>query len=116
MEHRWGYAPHSVAAGQYTGTGVPALLDCRLKLQATVPGDVIACSAKTIHGQTATGFRGRGDFRRLVLRFTGDDARYCLRRGEARDVIPGPHHPCSLQPGEAMRCDRFPQVWLRPDQ
>eukprot|EP00802_Teleaulax_amphioxeia_P021749 Tamp_22128.p1 GENE.Tamp_22128~~Tamp_22128.p1 ORF type:complete len:316 (+),score=59.05 Tamp_22128:129-950(+) len=52
-------------------------------------------------------------FRRLALRFTGDDARYTERSGEAKDVIPSKFFPCSLAPGDALECERFPLVWTR---
>ncbi len=100
------------------------------------PGDVIVFSAMTVHGQrptvaaaaaeeaaaatagklkrrrpaTTAAFR---QFRRLATRFTGDDARFKRRSGEAADVIPSTHFPCDLEEGDEMECERFPRVWSR---
>lgn len=96
-----------------------------LSWEDTMPGDVIVFSAMTVHGQlqqpNAHQEPGRasrsGDdgnqFRRLATRWTGDDARYVLRDGEARDVMPSSHFPCALSEGDEMECDRFPLVWSR---
>lgn len=115
--HRWGlFAPRHFATGQaYGGTGLahlPSLGGERRLAWATEPGDVIVFSGMTVHGQEDAK-RVRGEFRRLSLRFTGDDARFCRREGEAADVVPSRHHPCSLQPGDPMPCARFPTVWRR---
>jgi len=81
------------------------------------PGDVLVFYGKVIHGQDPSSSTQTapplGQFRRLALRFTGDDARYCVRSGEAKDVIPSKFHPCGLKDGDRMRCDRFPRVWKR---
>eukprot|EP00747_Dinoflagellata_sp_TGD_P093757 gnl/TRDRNA2_/TRDRNA2_165870_c0_seq2.p2 gnl/TRDRNA2_/TRDRNA2_165870_c0~~gnl/TRDRNA2_/TRDRNA2_165870_c0_seq2.p2 ORF type:complete len:144 (-),score=10.49 gnl/TRDRNA2_/TRDRNA2_165870_c0_seq2:141-572(-) len=118
--HLWGqFAPRHFSSGDtYADTGMPPLPadfeSNRLLAWATEPGDAIAFSSLTVHGQQGGG-KLRGELRRLAVRFTGDDARYCLREGEARDVVPSRFHPCSLQPGDPMRCKRFPRVWIRPD-
>ena len=141
--HTWReHSPFHFATGKpYVGTGLPPLpdIDGRLNdgtLQSLCwdvqPGDAIAFSAMTVHGQMAPeahaagsgGGRGEegGDaspeaarphrlFRRLALRFTGDNARYIQRNGEAKDVIPSKFYPCSLAPGDALECERFPLVW-----
>ena len=54
-------------------------------------------------------------FRRIAMRFTGDDARYFPRKGEAADVVPSVHFPCDLEAGDEMECARFPLVWTRWD-
>jgi hypothetical protein len=54
-------------------------------------------------------------FRRFATRFTGDDARYFPRKGEAADVVPSTQFPCDLEAGDEMECERFPLVWTRWD-
>lgn len=115
--HRWGeFSPRHFATGSnYEGTGLPACpeLEGHPRLAwATEPGDVVVFSGLTFHGQEDAK-QVRGEFRRLSIRWTGDDARYCERTGEAANVIPSRHHPCGLKPGDALRCARFPRVWLR---
>jgi ectoine hydroxylase-related dioxygenase (phytanoyl-CoA dioxygenase family) len=108
------------------------------------PGDAIVFSAMVVHGQdarlaaaqravagsgaaaaAATAAAAEGAegapplgaaaaFRRLATRFTGDDARYRLRDGEARNVVPSEHFPCGLAEGARMECARFPLVWTAP--
>jgi len=116
--NRWGmFSPRHFATGKsYEGTGMPAVpsLDGHERLAwSTEPGDVIVFAGMTFHGQEDAR-RVQGQFRRLSVRYTGDDARFCRRSGEAADVIPSKYHPCDLQPGDPMRCARFPQVWQRP--
>jgi hypothetical protein len=96
------------------------------------PGDCIVFSALAVHGQqpaeqegelgSGGGSEGAPDrarapddrpFRRIATRWTGDDARYRMRDGEAKDVIPSPFFSCSLAPGDPMPCARFPIVWQR---
>jgi hypothetical protein len=130
--HRWcEHSPFHFATGkQYAGTGQKALPDIEAGLRDgslrslqwdTRPGDAIVFSAMTVHGQSP--LHGGGSylrageqtrrFRRVAFRFTGDDARYMVRDGEARDVIPSKTFPCTLSPGDKMECARFPQVWTR---
>ena len=52
-------------------------------------------------------------FRRLATRFTGDDARFKLRSGEASEVIPSRHYPAELEEGDEMECERHPLIWTR---
>ena len=100
------------------------------------PGDAVVFSAMAVHGQDARlaaaqrAAAGSGvaaaaaegapplgaaaAFRRLATRFTGDDARYRLRDGEARNVVPSEHFPCGLAEGARMECARFPLVWTAP--
>ena len=67
-----------------------------------------------VHGQRSEDIHKPkpGDrFRRLATRWTGDDVRYLLREGEARDVVPSRFYPCDLEAGDKMQCDRFPLIW-----
>jgi hypothetical protein len=131
--HRWQeHSPFHFASGAaYKGTEMPALPDIDagvidgtihlLKWDDVRPGDALVFSAMTVHGQARAVPGGRtrqplSSFSRLATRFTGDDARYVLRRGEARDVVPSRHFPCSLSPGDEMECSRFPKVWQRGDK
>jgi hypothetical protein len=87
-----------------------------LKWDDVRPGDALVFSAMTVHGQTKAApgqCQQQAAFRRLATRFTGDDARYIHRRGEALDVIPSRHFPCTLAPGDRMECARFPLVWTK---
>ena len=137
--HRWPeHAPFHFASGrQYAGTGLPPLPDIGEGVRAgklrvlswpdCAPGDALVFSAMTVHGQdpalaaaqrvpgpcAAAGVGSK--FRRIAARFTGDDAQYRLRNGEARDVVPSTHYPCSLQEGAPMECARFPLVWTRDE-
>jgi len=136
--HGWPeYSPFHFATGlQYAGTGMPPLPDIaegvregRFQLLSwpdAMPGDVIVFSAMTVHGQLEESTSEKkerkeqegsddvgGQFRRLATRWTGDDARYVLRHGEARDVIPSSHFPCTLSAGDEIECERFPLVWTQ---
>ena len=66
---------------------------------------VLAFQAMIVHG--APGNRGSQRRRALSTRWTGDDARYCVRRGEVAipTVNPG------LKDGDRLDCERFPLVW-----
>lgn len=70
---------------------------------------------KNKRGPTENSKTNMTRFRRLATRFTGDDARYFLRKGEAADVVPSAHFPCDLEAGDEMECERFPLVWTRWD-
>jgi len=135
--HKWGreYIPRHFATGvEYEGvnddsksqfSSLPSVEDIKghkILSWSTEPGDVIVFYGKTIHGQDAEmlnnlqlGGEDERTFRRLALRFTGDDARYTVRNGEAKDVIPSVYHPCGLKEGDRMRCERFPRVWVAAD-
>ena len=152
--HRWQeHCPTKFASGEaYKGTGQPHLPNIDqgiqegkyqvLRFPDCMPGDVIAFSAMTVHGQTSRDHRvdeskkvkestnstnstksssdpsswwlEHPQFRRLATRFTGDNARYKVRQGEAANVIPSSSYPAlGLQDGDAMVCERFPLVWTR---
>lgn len=124
--HRWAeHSPFHFATGaQYAGTGLPPLPDIEAGVAAGTlrllrwdvePGDAIVFSGMTVHGQRGGvelggGTAGAGQFRRVATRWTGEDAVYALRQGEARDVIPSTRHPCELSPGDPMECGRFPRA------
>lgn len=116
--HRWpAYNPAHFADGSpYTGTGLPSLPDIeagRAKYRMAAfemrPGDVLAFQAMIVHG--APGNRGRHRRRALSTRWTGDDARYCVRQGE----VSIPTRDPGLKHGDRMDCERFPMVWPAPD-
>jgi len=115
--HRWPeFSPYHFADGTpYAGTGLPPLPDIearradhRILRFALQPGDCIVFQAMIVHG--APGNRGAARRRAVSVRYCGDDARYCRRRGEVAipTVDPGLAH------GARLDCDRFPLAWLRP--
>ena len=112
--HRWPeYNPAHFSDGSaYAGTGLPALPDVeterskhRIAAFGMQPGDLLAFQAMIVHG--APGNRGAHRRRALSTRWTGDDARYCVRRGEV--VIPSSNP--GLRHGDRLDCGRFPLVW-----
>jgi ectoine hydroxylase-related dioxygenase (phytanoyl-CoA dioxygenase family) len=112
--HRWPeYSPYHFADGTpYADTGLPPLPDIeagRAKYSiaafAMEPGDVLAFQAMIAHG--APGNSGNTRRRALSTRWTGDDARYCVRRGEVSIPTADP----GLSHGDRMDCERFPLVW-----
>lgn len=126
--HKWPECnPFHFATGKpYECTGLPELPDIGAGVRARQfevvswdcePGDVVVFNGMTVHGQLEKSTEGtegvKRQFRRLATRWTGDDVRYVLRDGEARDVIPSQHNPCTLQPGDELECERFPLVWTQ---
>ena len=143
--HRWQeHCPTKFASGAaYKGTGQPNLPNIDqgiqegtyqvLRFPDCMPGDVIAFSAMTVHGQSTNSSNStkstnstksssdpsswwleHPQFRRLATRFTGDNARYKVRQGEAANVIPSSLYPAlGLKDGDEMECERFPLVWTR---
>ena len=135
---------HFGSGAQYAGTHLPPLPDVsggvragRLRVLSwpdCAPGDAVVFSAmagqdaRLAAAQRAAAGSGvaaaaaegapplgaAAAFRRLATRFTGDDARYRLRDGEARNVVPSEHFPCGLAEGARMECARFPLVWTAP--
>lgn len=72
------------------------------------PGDCIFFHALTVHG--APGNRASDRRRRAyATRWLGEDARYASRPGRISPPLEG--H--GLQPGDAMTCEMFPEVWPR---
>jgi ectoine hydroxylase-related dioxygenase (phytanoyl-CoA dioxygenase family) len=112
--HRWPeFNPAHFADGSpYANTGLPALPDieaerskydiARFEMR---PGDVLAFQAMIVHG--APGNSGSHRRRALSTRWTGDDARYCVRRGEVSIPTSDP----GLGHGDRLDCERFPLVW-----
>ncbi len=114
--HRWPeYNPAHFADGSaYADTGLPPLPDIeaeREKYSITAfeiqPGDLLAFQAMIVHG--APGNSGGHRRRALSTRWTGDDARYCVRKGEVAIPTTDP----GLKAGDPMDCERFPLVWNR---
>ena len=112
--HRWPeYSPYHFADGSaYAGTGLPPLPDIEAERAkhdiaafAMQPGDCLVFQAMIVHG--APGNSGGQRRRALATRWTGDDARYCVRRGEVAIPTTDP----GLRHGERMDCERFPLVW-----
>ena len=112
--HLWReYNPYHFADGSpYADTGLPPLPDieterAQYKIAAfeMAPGDVLAFQAMVVHG--APGNSGDGRRRALSTRWTGDDARYCVRPGEVSIPTADP----GLRHGDRMDCERFPLVW-----
>ncbi len=112
--HRWPeYSPYHFADGSaYAGTGLPALPDIeaerakhRIVAFEMQPGDCMVFQAMVVHG--APGNSGSRRRRALATRWTGDDARYCVRPGEVALPTADP----GLAHGARMDCARFPLVW-----
>ena len=112
--HRWPeYNPAHFSDGSaYSDTGLPRLPDIeseRAKYEIASfemkPGDLLAFQAMVVHG--APGNSGQHRRRALSTRWTGDDARYCVRRGEVAIPTADP----GLGHGDRMECARFPLIW-----
>lgn len=112
--HRWPeYSPYHFADGSaYADTGLPPLPDIenersthRIVAFDMQPGDCMVFQAMIVHG--APGNAGQLRRRALSTRWTGDDARYCVRRGEVAIPTADP----GLEHGERMDCARFPLAW-----
>jgi ectoine hydroxylase-related dioxygenase (phytanoyl-CoA dioxygenase family) len=112
--HLWPeYSPyHFKDHSPYADTGLPPLPDIererdrhRIVRFGMEPGDCLVFQAMIVHG--APGNRSPRRRRALSTRWTGDDARYCRRRGEVAipTVDPGLSH------GEPLGGERFPLVW-----
>lgn len=71
-------------------------------------GDCIAFHFRTLHGAPGN---GSSDTRRRAIawRWTGDDARFMLRKGVMSPPFPE-MSDCSLKPGDQMDSDLFPVV------
>lgn len=120
--YRWGpHCPHHFADGTpYRDTGLPQLPDIAsdrasydIVSWALEPGDCLVFQAMIVHGapgNASTNHRRRA----LSTRWTGDDARYAIRKGEVAIPLSDP----GLQPGAAMDSNAFPVIWRRhePDQ
>jgi ectoine hydroxylase-related dioxygenase (phytanoyl-CoA dioxygenase family) len=72
------------------------------------PGDAVAFDFRTLHG--ARGNTAAARRRAFSLRFVGDDARYVERQGPTSPPFPG--H--GMKPGDKLREDWFPTVYVRP--
>jgi ectoine hydroxylase-related dioxygenase (phytanoyl-CoA dioxygenase family) len=114
--HRWPeYSPYHFADGTpYADRGLPPLPDIDAKRDAyrilrfaMAPGDCLVFQAMIVHG--APGNSGRNRRRAVSVRYTGDDARYCRRRGEVAIPTSDP----GLAHGALLDCARFPVAWTR---
>lgn len=112
--HDWPeFSPyHFVDGTPYAGSGLPPLPDIeaerahhRIVTFALEPGDCLVFQAMIVHG--APGNSSRHRRRALATRWTGDDARYCLRPGE----VAIPTRDPGLEHGDPMDCADFPVVW-----
>ncbi len=112
--HNWPeFSPYHFNDGSpYEGTGLPALPDIeaerdrhRILRFALEPGDCLVFQAMIVHG--APGNRQAQRRRALATRWTGDDARYCIRPGEMAIPTRDP----GLEHGDLMDCADFPVVW-----
>lgn len=116
--HRWGVAfnpRHFADRTPYRDTGLAELPDIerererhRILAWDLEPGDCLVFQAMIVHGapgNASTQHRRRA----LATRWTGDDARYALRRGEVAIPTSDP----GLRHGEPMDCALFPVVWPR---
>ena len=112
--HSWPeFSPYHFADGTlYADTGLPPLPDIererdrhRILRFALEPGDCLVFQAMIVHG--APGNRSANRRRALATRWTGDDARYCVRPGEVGFPTADP----GLAHGNVMDCEMFPVIW-----
>lgn len=112
--HLWQeFSPYHFKDGTpYRGTGLPPLPDIEagrdrldIRRYALEPGDCLVFQAMIVHG--APGNRGATRRRALATRWTGDDARYCVRSGE----VAIPTRDPGLKHGDVMDCADFPVLW-----
>lgn len=112
--HEWAaFSPYHFADGTpYRDTGLPVLPDIEAERErhrivsfAMEPGDCLVFQAMIVHGAPAN--RSANRRRALATRWTGDDARYCVRQGEVAIPTSDP----GLRHGDVMDCDLFPVVW-----
>jgi ectoine hydroxylase-related dioxygenase (phytanoyl-CoA dioxygenase family) len=115
--HRWPeFSPYHFADGTpYADTGLPPLPDIEAKRReyrilrfAMEPGDCLVFQAMIVHG--APGNSGAHRRRAVSVRYAGDDARYCKRRGEVAIPTSDP----GLAHGALLESLRFPVAWPRP--
>ncbi len=97
----------------YQGTGLPPMPDIDEKPEKyeilgwdLEPGDCLIFQAMITHG--SAGNSSLTNRRRAyATRWTGDDARFCMRKGEVAIPTTDP----GLQHGDEMTCEMFPHVW-----
>jgi len=70
------------------------------------PGDCVAFHFRTVHGAPGNG-SATARRRAIAWRWTGDDARFVLRRGVMSPPFPE-MAACALVAGDVMDCDLFP--------
>lgn len=112
--HLWSaHNPYHFADGTpYKNTGLPPLPDIEADREAhdiatfeMSPGDCLVFQGMIVHG--APGNHGIFRRRALATRWTGDDARYCVRPGE----VAIPSEDPGLKHGDRLDSERFPVVW-----
>ncbi len=112
--HDWpAFSPyHFVDGTPYEGTGLPPLPDIEAQRKrheilrfSLAPGDCLVFQAMIVHG--APGNASAQRRRALATRWTGDDARYCIRPGEMAIPTRDP----GLKHGDPMDCADFPVIW-----
>ena len=112
--HRWPeFSPYHFADGTpYADTGLPPLPDVeanrskyRIARFAMQPGDCLVFQAMIVHG--APDNSGRRRQRAISTRWAGDDARYCVRKGEVAIPTQDPR----LAHGARLDSERFPLAW-----
>ncbi|NQW08751.1 MAG: phytanoyl-CoA dioxygenase family protein [Alphaproteobacteria bacterium] len=112
--HAWPeFSPYHFADGRpYAGTGLPTLPDIeaerdrhRILRFALEPGDCLVFQAMIVHG--APGNASQRRRRALATRWTGDDARYCVRPGEVAIPTSDP----GLAHGDRLAGEMFPLIW-----
>ena len=119
--HRWQrwFNPHHFADDSpYAGTDFEELPDIDAERDRHVirryemaPGDCLVFQALIVHGAPGNS-SSRLRRRALATRWTGDDARYAVRKGEVAIPTSDPH----LRHGDVMDCARFPRLWPRPQE
>jgi ectoine hydroxylase-related dioxygenase (phytanoyl-CoA dioxygenase family) len=72
------------------------------------PGDCVAFHFRTVHGAPGN---ASPDIRRRAIsfRWTGDDARFAVRKGEMSPPFPD-FAGCTLQPGDPLDSELFPVI------
>jgi ectoine hydroxylase-related dioxygenase (phytanoyl-CoA dioxygenase family) len=114
--HRWpAFSPyHFSDRTPYRDTGLPLLPDIEAERDrhtilrfALEPGDCLVFQAMIVH--CAPGNASAHRRRALSTRWTGDDARYCIRPGEVAIPTENP----GLEHGAILDSDRFPVIWHR---
>jgi ectoine hydroxylase-related dioxygenase (phytanoyl-CoA dioxygenase family) len=114
--HRWSeFSPYHFADGTpYKDTGLPPMPDIESHREqypiiqfALEPGDCLVFQAMIVHAAPGNPHAERR--RALSTRWTGDDARYCVRPGEVAIPTEDP----GLKHGDPLDSPRFPVVWRK---
>ena len=115
--HNWGeHNPHHfVDDTPYEGRALPELPDIDAQPDHyeiiswdMSPGDCLVFQAMIVHG-SAGNLSAKNRRRAWATRWAGDDARYCLHKGEVGYPIDDP----GLSDGDRLDCNMFPLVYKR---